>query len=136
LNGFSRHTEPPVIVDLHFHEGRNVEDLGKTKASPGRARVLVHSVMEHIAMFFTPRGVVNFRYNGFHTTIFPVITEVKAHRVEAVTEISKMGQESYRAAGTLTRLFFHQVPRGAVQGNEGIPEMVPSPEVGEIDFPA
>jgi hypothetical protein len=92
--------------------------------------------MEHIAVLFPPGGVVNFRYNGFHTTIFPVITEVKAHRVEAVTEIPKMGQESYRAAGTLTRLFFHQVPRGAVQGNEGIPEMVPSPEVGEIDLPA
>jgi hypothetical protein len=92
--------------------------------------------MQHVAVLLTPGGVVNFRYNGFHTTVFLIITEVKAHGIEAVAEIPEMGQEPYRPARTLAGLFFHQVPRGVFQGNEGIPEVVPSPEVGEIDFPA
>jgi hypothetical protein len=92
--------------------------------------------MQHVAVLLTPGSVVNLDHDGFHTTVFLIITEVKAHGIEAVAEIPEMGQQTDGTAGTLAGLFFHQVPRGVFQGNEGIPEMVPSPEVGEIDFPA
>jgi hypothetical protein len=92
--------------------------------------------MQHVAVLLTPGGVVDLRDNGFHTTLFLIITEVEAHWIEAVTKIPEMGQEPYRPARTLACIFFHQIPSSTVQRNQGISEVVSPPQVGEIDFPA
>jgi hypothetical protein len=79
---------------------------------------------------------VNLGHDGFHATVFLIITEVKTHGIEAVAEIPEMGQQTDGTGWAFARFFFHQIPGGAVQRNQGITEVVSPPQVGEIDFPA
>ena len=123
----------PVIGNIHFHEGRNMEGLGKPVWFPTPARVLIHAFRENIAVLFSPRGIVDFGHGGLHVPVLPVVKVIETDRVEAMAEIAQMGQESDRTPGSTADPLLDEIPHGMVQGYTGVPQMIPSPQVGQVN---
>jgi hypothetical protein len=84
-------------------------------------------------MFFVPGRVMNFRNDGFHVTVGPVVTIIEARGVEAMAEVPKMRQQPNRAGRAVARPLFNQISHFLIQWKPRIPKMVPATKPGDVE---
>jgi hypothetical protein len=53
--------------------------------------------IQHVAVHFSPGGIVDFHNDGFEVVSLWIEAVVEGCRIEAITEISEVTKESYRA---------------------------------------
>ena len=81
----------------------------------GRFSLFAVSCIQHIAVPLLPRCVGDFRHNGLHLGICLVIHIVKTHRIEAVTEVTQVSEQTDGAGGTDTRVLHDCIADGIGQ---------------------
>ncbi len=99
--------EAPVVLHVHRQERRHVEVLAEAEALL-RGRALVVARRQHVAMALTPRGVVDLRDDRLEFPVRCVEAVVEAHRVEAVAEQARRGEQPDRSRRTTARAALDQ----------------------------
>ena len=95
-----RFREAPLVVLVHVIEGRDVEGLleGEVKRL-GTARA-AFTPRQHVSMAFKPWRIGDVGDDGFHLGISGIIAEIKGDGIEAVAEITAIGQHANRSIGS------------------------------------
>ena len=104
----SRRGGMPAIVQIHGHEGRNVQGLGEVGPLP--ALVLI-SYIEHIGDLLTPRRIGNLGDQRIQCFAIGLEAVVNADRIDAITEIAQMGQQADRALRPAAGALLNQIAR-------------------------
>ena len=96
------------------------------------ADAFVQRFSQHITMLLTPRRICDFGNNGFDQAVGRIETKIKADRIEAVPEVTKMCQQANRPGRPMTRLRFHKVAHVAIQRDVRIAQVVAPTKPGHV----
>ena len=76
---------------------------------------------------------MNFDNDGFDRGIGRIVAIIETGRIEAVAEVSQVGQHTDRSLRSLTEMFPNKLRNGLGERNFRIPEMIPAAEAGQIE---
>jgi hypothetical protein len=88
---------------------------------------------ENITEMLAPGRIMDFNDDSFDCAVVRIITIVKSGWIEAMPPISKMGKHSYRTRRRFTQVVGDQGAYRLFDGLVGIAEMVPAPQVRNVD---
>lgn len=108
-----------------------MEVLPKAIVLP-RLGSIVQALGKHIAVAFMPRRVVHFGNNSLYVPVGWVKAVEETHGIEAMPEVSQVGQHADRPARIESCILADQAANRTVDGVAGIAKMVPAPQIGKV----
>ena len=108
-NGIIGQPEAPVILDIHIDKGRHMKDFICRVPAPVLHGMKVVRFTEHIAKMLPPGGIVNFHDDGLNRGIRRIVAIIETGRVEAMTKISQMGQQTNRTVRPTAQTVFNKI---------------------------
>ncbi len=127
----SRAHETPLVMHVHAHERRDMELLVQFEAlyTP---LALCRPGAQQVAVLFAPGCVVDLGDDVFDDFTAGIETVVKAHRVEAMSEIAQLGEQSHRSLRTLPAALFDQVADAVRQWLLRVAEVIGTAKPGQV----
>jgi hypothetical protein len=110
-----------------------MKNLFETVATPMINGMFVVRITEHITMVLPPRSIVDFNHNGFDCDIGSVVAVIKAGRIEAISKISQMGQQTNRPVRSVPDVCFNKISNSGIHGRERIAEMIFPAKIRNIE---
>src|SRR5579883_146274 len=126
LEVFAGLGEAPLVLEVHVHEGRDVEVLLEADGLAG-----LHDVGVPLA----PRRVVDLRDDGVDPRPRRVPAVVEAHRVEDVAERAELREDADRSRGPRARPRLDEVSHRLVERDARIAEVVGAAEPRDVRPP-
>jgi hypothetical protein len=109
-----------------------MKNLFETVATPMINGMFVMRITKHITMVLPPGGIVDFNHNGFNPDVTSVVAVIKAGRIEAISKISQMGQQTNRPVRSFPDACFNKIPNSSIHGRERIAKMIFAAKIRNI----
>lgn len=110
-----------------------MKNLAETVATPMINGVFIVSIPKHITMVLAPGGIVDFNHNGFDRKIGSVVAVIKAGRIEAISEISQVGQQTNRPGRPVSEVPLNKIPHSGIHGHARIAKMIFAAKIRNIE---
>ena len=114
---FIRRRETPAIALPHRHERRDVEGLVEFEGPVLRRASRSLPAVEHVAVLFAPRGVVDFGNDELERAVGGIEAVVETDRVEAVAEVARVREQADWPAWTHAGVACDAIAHRALQGH-------------------
>jgi len=110
-----------------------MEILGMLISLPPSHRVRIHILAQNVAVFLTPRGIVDLCHDGLHLPAALVITVIKTDGIEAIAEISQVGEQPNWSRRSIAQPFLDKVSDSLIDRDPRIAQVVLAAEISEVN---
>jgi len=110
-----------------------MEILAMLITLPPSHRVRIQILAQNVAVFLTPRGVVDLCHDGFHLLPARVITVIKTDGIEAIAEISQVGKQPNRSGGSIAQPLLDKVSDSLIDRDPRVAQVVLAAEISEVN---